>query len=298
MRSVGPSEGVAVHADPRLHEFLAGCYREAGRRDDALGAAIATFREQPTLAAYQALHAEAEPLGRWPEERAAAIDVLEQPAQAGLAARSLPCSLPCCCRRVMPAARGRRRTPATALATSGARSRATARPSARATLSMSTGGCSRPRSTCATTVATTLRSSSSAELYALLAPHGHEAAHATLVAEIREIHRRKRNLTKRLDAQRRGRCHPSDVRPSRVDAAAAGIERIAAAFTPPGRAGPSSRTTCASQRIGSCSSRRPWRSAIERTAASCSDGSRRRRRCPPSMCEAAARRVESAPQRL
>ena len=41
-----------------------------------------------------------------------------------------------------------------------------------------------------------------AELHALLAPHGHEAAHLALVTELRDVHHRKRNLIKRLDAQR------------------------------------------------------------------------------------------------
>ena len=40
------------------------------------------------------------------------------------------------------------------------------------------------------------------ELHGLLAPHGHEAAHLALVTELRDVHRRKRNLIKRLDAQR------------------------------------------------------------------------------------------------
>ena len=41
-----------------------------------------------------------------------------------------------------------------------------------------------------------------AELHLLLAPYGHEAAHSALVADVRAVHRRKRNLIRRLDAQR------------------------------------------------------------------------------------------------
>ena len=74
--------GVAAHPDARLREFLADCYGGAGRPIDALAQRAATFREQPTLAAYQALHAEAVPLGRWPQERAAAMAVLEHPPRS------------------------------------------------------------------------------------------------------------------------------------------------------------------------------------------------------------------------
>jgi uncharacterized Zn finger protein len=39
------------------------------------------------------------------------------------------------------------------------------------------------------------------ELHGLLAANGREAEHAALVSEIRNVHRRKRNLIKLLDAQ-------------------------------------------------------------------------------------------------
>ena len=41
-----------------------------------------------------------------------------------------------------------------------------------------------------------------AELHGLRTPVGREAAHAALVAEVRDVHRRKTNLVKRLDAER------------------------------------------------------------------------------------------------
>jgi uncharacterized Zn finger protein len=39
------------------------------------------------------------------------------------------------------------------------------------------------------------------ELDALLAPHGHDDAHGALVDELRQAHRRKTNLIKRIDAR-------------------------------------------------------------------------------------------------
>jgi uncharacterized Zn finger protein len=74
--------GLAAGRDGRLREFLAHCQHEAGYPEAALAQRAAQFREQPTLAAYRALHAEAEPLGAWPRERAAAMAALEQPSRA------------------------------------------------------------------------------------------------------------------------------------------------------------------------------------------------------------------------
>ena len=71
--------GVVATPESRLREFLADCLREVGRPEAALAQRAAQFREQPTLAAYRALRAEAETLGAWPRERAAAMAVLEQP---------------------------------------------------------------------------------------------------------------------------------------------------------------------------------------------------------------------------
>jgi uncharacterized Zn finger protein len=193
--------GVAAHTDARLREFLAECYREAGRPEQALAQRAAQFREQPTLTAYQALHAEAESLGRWPAERAAAVAVLEQPPR-GIWPRD---------RSVLVAV----------LLWEGDVARAWEQAHA--------GGCSRDlwralareraaerpgnavdvyRRLLSATI--DLRNDNGydsaiellAELHLLLAPHGHEAAHAALVSEVRDVHRRKRNLITRLDAQR------------------------------------------------------------------------------------------------
>jgi uncharacterized Zn finger protein len=189
--------GVAAGPDARLREFLADCQREAGRPEAALAQRAAQFREQPTLSAYRALHAEAEPLGAWPRERAAAIAVLEQPPR-GIWPRD---------RSVLVAI----------LLWEGEVARAWEEAHA--------GGCSRDlwrvlarerrddavgiyRRLLSATI--DLRNDSGydgaiellVELHELLAPRGREAEHAALVAEVREVHRRKTNLIKRLDAQR------------------------------------------------------------------------------------------------
>ena len=188
--------GIAAHADMRLRELLADWHRDAGRPDKALAQRAARFREQPTLAAYQALRAEAEPLDRWPDHRAAAIAELER---GRLADRSVLVAI---------------------LLSEG--------DTARAWEEAHAGGCSRdlwrrlarnraarrPGDAVAVyrrllAAAIGLRNDSGYdgaielldELHGLLAPHGHGAAHAALVAELREVHRRKRNLVKRLDAQ-------------------------------------------------------------------------------------------------
>jgi len=189
--------GVAADPDARLREFLADCLREAGRPEAALAQRAAQFREQPTLAAYQALRAEAEPLAAWPRERAAAIAVLEQPPP-GIWPRD-------------------RSALVSILLWEGDVDRAWKEAQA--------GGCSRDlwralarerpddavgiyRRLLSATI--DLRNDSGydgavellAELHGLLAPREQEAAHAALVAEVREVHRRKTNLIKRLDAQR------------------------------------------------------------------------------------------------
>jgi uncharacterized Zn finger protein len=189
--------GVAAGPDARLREFLADCLRETGRPDQALAQRAAQFRDQPTLAAYRALQAEAEPLGAWPRERAAAIAVLEQPP-----------------RDIWPRDRS---VLVSVLLWEG--------DVARAWEEAHAGGCSRDlwraiararpedavgiyRRLLAATI--DLRNDNGydgavellAELHELLASRGQEAAHAALVAEVREVHRRKTNLIKRLDAQR------------------------------------------------------------------------------------------------
>jgi uncharacterized Zn finger protein len=193
--------GVAAHSDAQLREFVAECHLEAGRPEEALPQRAAQFREQPTLAAYTALHAQAEALGRWPEERAAAMAVLEAPT-----------------RGIWP--RDRSMLVAVLLWEGDV---------ALAWEQAHVGGCSRdlwralareraaerPRDAVDVyrrllSATIDLRNDSGYdgavelldELHALLAPHGREATHVALVAEIREVHRRKRNLIKRLDAHR------------------------------------------------------------------------------------------------
>jgi uncharacterized Zn finger protein len=193
--------GVAARADARLREFLADCYRDAGRPADALAQRVATFREQPTLAAYRALHAEAAPLGRWPEERAAAMAVLEQLPRRmwprdrsvlvavllseGDVARAWDEAHAGDCSRDLWRVLARERAPRRPADTVGVYRRLLA-----ATIDL--------RNDTGYDGAVELLD----ELHALLSAHGHEAAHVALVTELREVHRRKRNLIKRLDAQR------------------------------------------------------------------------------------------------
>ena len=189
--------GLAAGRDGRLREFLAHCQHEAGYPEAALAQRAAQFREQPTLAAYRALHAEAEPLGAWPRERAAAMAALEQPSRAswprdhsvlvaillweGDVARAWEQALAGGCSRDLWRALARER-PDDAV--------------------------SIYRRLLAPTI--DLRNNNGydgaiellAELYELLAPLGRKADHAALVAEVREVHRRKTNLIRRLNAQR------------------------------------------------------------------------------------------------
>jgi len=190
--------GTEAHTDARLREFIADCHRAGGRPEMALWQRAAQFGEQPTLAAYKALRAEVEPLGRWSEQRAAALARLERPPR-GTWPRD---------RSVLVAV----------LLWEG--------DTVRAWEEAHAGGCSRElwralareraaerpgdavdvyRRLLAATI--DLRNDSGYdgaielldELHALLARHGHEGAHAGLVTEVREVHRRKRNLIKRLD---------------------------------------------------------------------------------------------------
>lgn len=198
--------GIAAEPYPRLRDFLVERYRATGRPEDALAQRAAQFRELPSLTNYQALHAEAEPLGAWPERRAAALaqlqddlpDRLAQPrrwgrdrsvlvgillwegdvsgawehAQAGGCSRELWRKL--------------------------ARERAAERPDdAVGVYRMLLGRTIDLRNDGAYREAIELL----AELHGLLAPAGHEAAHTALVAEVRRVHHRKRNLMRMLDAQ-------------------------------------------------------------------------------------------------
>jgi uncharacterized Zn finger protein len=198
---------VAVEPGAPARMFLADGYRALGRPDAALAQRAAHFREQPTLPTYQALLAEAEPLGLAAEQREAAL------AQLLAAAPD------------HPARPQRRWAPDRSVLVaillweddvSGAWEHAVA------------GGCSRDlwRALARERVAQRpgdavavyrrlldrtidLKSDGAyreaiellAELHGLLVPHGHEAAHGALVVQLREVHRRKRNLIRMLDAQ-------------------------------------------------------------------------------------------------
>ena len=140
-------------------------------------------------------------LGRWPEERAAAMAVLEQPPP-GSWPRDRSVLVAVLLSEGDVARAWRRRTPAAARATSGARSPANARPAPRGRAPPSTDGCSRPRSTCATTLATTARSSCSPSCTPCSRRMATRPRTLALVADLAGVHRRKRNLIKRLDAQR------------------------------------------------------------------------------------------------
>ena len=189
--------GLTAGPDARLREFLAELLGASGQLEAAVAQRAAQFRERPTLQAYQALHAEAQRLGAWPRERSAAMTALEQPARG---------------------AWSRDRSVLVAILLwegdiAGAWEEALA------------GGCSRelwralarerPGDAVAIyrrllSAAIDLRSDTGydaavemlTELHEQLAPLGQESAHAALVAEVRQVHRRKTNLIKRLDAQR------------------------------------------------------------------------------------------------
>ncbi|MGH2951151.1 MAG: SWIM zinc finger family protein [Solirubrobacterales bacterium] len=56
-------------ADPRLRAFLADRYRECGRADEALELSWEAFSDRPGLETYKQLATDAEPLGEWPASR-------------------------------------------------------------------------------------------------------------------------------------------------------------------------------------------------------------------------------------
>ena len=189
--------GLAAGPDARLREFLAELLRASGQLEAAVAQRAAQFREQPTLQAYQALHAEAEPLRAWPRERTAAIAALEEPPRGawprdrsvlvgillleGDVAGAWEEALAGGCSRELWRALARER-PDDAVAIY------------RRLLSASIG----LRSDTGYDAAVELLTA----LHEQLAPLGRVADHEALVAEVREAHRRKTNLIKRLDAQR------------------------------------------------------------------------------------------------
>lgn len=64
--------------DNRLRDFLVAAYLERGRHDEALQLTWIQFEEQPDLTHYRKLHAVADKLGRWPEQRARALAWLDE----------------------------------------------------------------------------------------------------------------------------------------------------------------------------------------------------------------------------
>ena len=76
----------AAHPDQRLVDYLASRYAAAGRSDDVLGLRRDRFRDERTLASYQALRDAAKESGVWPAERAEAA----RSARQGRASFSCP----------------------------------------------------------------------------------------------------------------------------------------------------------------------------------------------------------------
>ncbi|MBK5962883.1 hypothetical protein CCR95_01935 [Thiocystis minor] len=64
--------------DNRLRDYLVAAYLDRGRHDEALQLTWIQFEEQPELAHYQKLHAVANKLGRWPEQRERALAWLDE----------------------------------------------------------------------------------------------------------------------------------------------------------------------------------------------------------------------------
>jgi uncharacterized Zn finger protein len=70
----------AVHYQPWLRDFVASTYRGGGRLEDAVALRAEQFRDTPALQAYQALKDDADALGAWPEHREAALAQLRNAA--------------------------------------------------------------------------------------------------------------------------------------------------------------------------------------------------------------------------
>jgi uncharacterized Zn finger protein len=66
----------AANPDQRLVDYLASRYAAAGRGDDVLSLRRDRFRDERTLASYQALRGAAKDSGAWPAERAEALALL------------------------------------------------------------------------------------------------------------------------------------------------------------------------------------------------------------------------------
>jgi uncharacterized Zn finger protein len=75
----------AAHPDQRLVDYLASRYAAAGRGDDVLSLRRDRFRDERTLASYQALRGAATDSGVWPAERAEALALLGKDVRPSLA---------------------------------------------------------------------------------------------------------------------------------------------------------------------------------------------------------------------
>ena len=205
----------AEHHDRRLREFVADAYRRGGRAVEAVALRAEQFRDTPALDTYRALREEAEPLGEWPARREQALATLRDDDDAARPARRTG--------RTPPAPAWARRDRSTLVEIFLWEDDAAA-----AWEHAQAGGCTlalwrrlaaaraadRPDDALAVhrmLVSRTLGTASNAayelavellgELEQLLKPHDRTADHARLVAEVRDVNRRRRNLLKLLDAR-------------------------------------------------------------------------------------------------
>jgi uncharacterized Zn finger protein len=195
-----------VHHNTELRDFVARAYRRSGRVADAVRMRVQQFADTPSLTSYQALKRDAEALGEWPQHRERALAALRSD-------------------ETVPGGRSQwaRRDSSTLVEIlSWEGDEPAAWEAAHA------GGCSpllwralaqarahvRPQDTVAvyrrlvaeSVQATNNRAYENAvellvELEHVLPPGTDAETHRALVAEIRDIHRRKRNLAKLLDAR-------------------------------------------------------------------------------------------------
>lgn len=70
----------AVHYQPWLRDFVASTYRAGGRLEEAVALRAEQLRDTPSLQAYQALKDDADALGAWLERREAALAQLRDAA--------------------------------------------------------------------------------------------------------------------------------------------------------------------------------------------------------------------------
>jgi uncharacterized Zn finger protein len=198
------------HRDRRLREFVADAYRRCGRPGEAAALRAEQFRDTPSLETYRALREESEPLGEWPARREQALAELhavadpspqrkrEQPAPAWARRdRSMLVEIFLWEDEVAAAwEQAQAAGCAPALWRRLAAARAADRPEdALAVYRMLIGRVVGATNNAAYQEAVELLG----ELEQLLKPHDCADDHARLVAEVREVNRRKRNLLKLLD---------------------------------------------------------------------------------------------------